>query len=137
VRSHLSIALLLSASSTLMACGTTSSDSFGVASHISGQVAMTNPDPDRLISGLTFDNEGTSDITIAQLRVTLADGSVSDTPFGFGVQAHDSTSVVLVVDNDEAQLERVASISFVVEGSTEQLVVSDSQTTGTVPTPAP
>lgn len=97
---------------------------------------MINPDPDTTISGLTFHNDGDNAVTIQGLTDTLVGGGgTSDGMSGFGVAANDSTDVLLFDVNHEAQLEHVASISFMVVGSTD-LEVTTTRSTGIIPSPA-
>ncbi len=90
---------------------------------------MTNSTSGDLISGVRFDNEGTTDISIDQVEFLLTNGQTITEDFGFGVGAGET-----ITDSfDTGGLQSVQSISFRVTGSTEKLVVLESTDTGVVP----
>jgi hypothetical protein len=116
---------------SLIGCGggAVSSETFGLASPARGSITMANGVPDQPISGVIFSNQGTSDVTIDQIRFVLSSGEAIDGGAGVGVTA--GNSVTYLYDNQSAH--PVDSLSFAVHGSTETLVVLQTQETGIVP----
>jgi hypothetical protein len=112
--------------------GAPSPQTFGLAAPASGTITMKNQSPGQAMSGVTFQNQGTGDVTIDQIHFVLASGQTVDGAAGVGVPA--GQSVTYLYDTQSAHA--VASLSFAVHGTTESLVVLETQQTGVVPGPA-
>jgi hypothetical protein len=117
---------------SFIGCGggsSTGSDSFGLAAPATGPITMQNSNPDKPISGLIFENQGTGNITVDQIHTVLVGGQGIESSAGVGVQA--GNKVTYLFDSQSPQT--VDSISFVVHGATEVLAVLETQETGVVP----
>jgi hypothetical protein len=90
---------------------------------------MQNSQPDQLITGVIFENQGTADITIDQIHTLLAGGQTIDGAAGISVRAGNSVTYLF----DTQAPEQVQSLSFAVHGTTEELVVLTTQQSGLVP----
>jgi hypothetical protein len=81
------------------------------------------------MSGLILENRGTKDVTVDHIHVVLVGGRAIDSPAGIGIPAGNAETYLF----DSQSLQSVDSVSFVVHGSTEELVVLPTQETGRVP----
>src|SRR5262245_58719370 len=96
----------------------------------SGAQSLPNPAADKLLTGFVFANEGSHDVTITQLAVTLGDGSIIHAGAGVVLQQGGGTVTWAF---EQFTPRAVSSLDFVVEGSTEKLIVTGSDMTGHFP----